>query len=299
MGIDANSSSRESSLLSEHTLSIFVRHPPKLYKVSKAQRSKTFPYIYPVKRLFLFGFLLLCTCINAPSQELSFTHYSSFKEGDIPIHNDFFRLLSPWNKIYLVAYDQKEMPRSKYYFLVDRLGKDGYNPWDVRATRLDSSANFVALHYSFEHPGVYKVSVLDSNRKVLDSDSLSISIFDLATTQEYYRNGQMLACLKSKDGVPLDTLQSLSLGWEPVKVKLLYTLDEPLKVRYCLVDVWRKQKKDTEAQYLETARFRLRAGWEYMELPYEIAEAGEYTFRLFSEEQVFLGSLQLQVSKME
>ena len=199
----------------------------------------------------------------------------------------------------MLVMDDDSIPPGKYYLFIDRVTESGFSTWDSRAVRQDSLRDYLALRYSFEQPGVYRVQYRDSSRKVLATDSLTVSVHDLATARDYFQKGKLTACLNAKDGLPLDTLSSLKLGWEPIEISLIYRLDKPLRVRYFYLDVWRKSKKDSEAQFMETATFRLRPGWEYTEMKYEISKAGTYTFRLHNSEEVFLGSLPLQVEKID
>lgn len=185
----------------------------------------------------------------------------------------------------------------KLYFFIDKeVEGGGYLEYDTKTMEADSGQSWAALSYRFERSGRYRVMLLDGEKQELCRGALKVNVLRDVGGPSYYRDAVLAFCNRVKDGEADTELDRVSLGSGKRRdLRVLVRHYRPLRCERLVVDVWMLGPDGVEMRYVETMDFQIEPHWMFTQFEYAFREPGRYSFRVYSEDEVWIASREIMV----
>jgi len=240
--------------------------------------------------------LLVWVCLGwmaLPAQQLVFC-LDHTKDGTPLAGGGEFELDQFGQELDLLFRDQQKINTPKLYFFIDRMIDSVYVEHDTRSTMTRQDRAWHSIQYRFDRTGRYRVLVLDADKAELCRAEVDVNVLRDVGGPSYYRDLELHFCHQIQDGEPDTKLKAVSLEQQkrsPVKVLVKHF--RPLRTESIVIDIWKKG--DEEDEYQETLEYRVEPHWAFTQFVYPFKTAGTYFIRVYSEDDVWMGSGALQV----
>lgn len=247
----------------------------------------------PSCRLLLLGILLFLPWITK-GQSLTFC-LDHTPEGKGIGMADTFHLAQAGEAIELLFRSASPLISPKLYFFIDYWDGSRYVEFDTKTHIPEHGSKWAALQYRFTQSGAYRVLVLNADKEELCRGHVMINVAEDENSPAYFEGVNVLVCSAAPKGQPLDTLESYQVrpGQSPV-LSVLIRHKRPLAMSRMLADVW-VGTGEGSGLYVETIEFEVEPAWTYTQFKYEFSSYGVYTFRIYNEQEVYMGSAQVSV----
>lgn len=200
--------------------------------------------------------------------------------------------------IFILYKQDAPIQSDKVYFFLDFKTNEGWEEYDIGRKEIGEGKHFGEYLYRFREPGNYRVTALSANMDTLGSAELELLLPDFELGAEYYREAKIVACEDFANGEPLRpgtefTYQTTES--EPVPAfRLFLNLEKQLLTDIVVLDTW---KWDGEGfnDYQGEAKYRVNSNWDYTQFPVTVNGPGRYQLFLFTNYNVFIGKIQVEV----
>lgn len=241
-------------------------------------------------------FCLLCWLPGALlGQRLSFC-LSHSPDGKPVGVSDTFNLQQSGDAVEFVFQASEPLISPKLYFFIDHWEGERYVEFDTKTHIPEHGSRWAALQYRFTRSGSYRVLVLNADKEELCRNEVQVTVAEDEDSPEYFSEAQVLVCSGAPKGLPLDTLESypVSPGQVP-RLTVLLKHTRPLAMNRLLADVWLGSGDEGPGLFLETIEFHVRPEWTHTQFKYEFGSYGVYTFRLYNEQEVYIGAARVSM----
>lgn len=241
--------------------------------------------------IFLLGLLP----VAAMGQGLSFC-LSHTPEGKPIGIADTFDIRQSGDAVELVFQSQEPLISPKLYFFIDHWEGERYVEFDTKTHIPEHGSRWAALQYRFTRSGSYRVLVLNADKEELCRNEVHVRVAEDEDSPAYFAEAKVLVCSAAPKGRPLDTLEvyRVSAGQTP-RLTVLLKHDRPLAMNRLLADVWLGSGDEGTGLFLETIEFHVRPEWTHTQFKYEFGSYGVYTFRLYNEQEVYIGTARVSM----
>jgi hypothetical protein len=208
---------------------------------------------------------------------------------------DTFRLQESGQAIEFVFQSKTPLISPKLYFFIDHWEGNRYVEFDTKTHIPDHGSKWAALQYRFTRSGAFRVLVLNADKEELCRQEVVVNVAEDEDSPEYFSDAQVLVCSAAPKGNPLDTLSVYRvLTGQIPKLTVLFRQTRPFAMNRLLADVWLGSEEGA-GLFLETIEFHVRPEWTHTQFKYEFSSYGVYTFRLYNEQEVFIGTARVSI----
>jgi hypothetical protein len=240
--------------------------------------------------------MLCCMLLGGATQAQDLTFCLDHTPSGLPLGSGkHFELERFGQNVELLFRNPQAIVTEKLYFFIDYQQEGKYTEFDTKTSSVDHNKHWAVLSYRFTQTGRYRVLVLDAEKKEICRGEVEIIVKEEENSPAYFNGTKLIFCHAATKGEP-DTVMT-NLGLAPgnaEKLSILVRHIRPFKTRHIYVDVW-VGSGNGAGQYLETIEFALDPTWTYSQFPYEFRASGVYTFRVYSEDEIWMTSGSLEV----
>jgi hypothetical protein len=228
-------------------------------------------------------------------QRLSFCAAHSPEGKPIGASNNF-DLKQSGDPVEFVFQAAEPMISPKLYFFIDRWEDERYVEYDTKTHIPEHGSRWAALQYRFTRSGTYRVLVLNADKQELCRNEVQVRVAEDEDSPEYFEGATILVCSAAPKGIPIDTLDTylIRTGQVP-RLSILLKHNRPLAMNRLLADVWLGSGDEGPGLFLETIELHVRPEWTYTQFKYEFGSYGVYTFRLYNEQEVYIGTARVSM----
>ena len=217
------------------------------------------------------------------------------KDGGALAPDSVFELDQFGQEIDFLFKNYTPIEASVLYFFIDKETSAGFVEHDTKSLVPDSGKTWASLSYRFERSGRYRVLVLDGEKEEICRGGLKVNVLRDVGGPGYYQDADVVFCHRVLGGEPDMDLDHLSLGVQKKRdIAVLLKHFRPLRFGRLVVDVW-KTGMDEELAYVETMEFDIQPHWLYTQFEYTFRDPGDYQFRAYTEDQVWIATGRIEV----
>lgn len=181
---------------------------------------------------------------------------------------------------------------SRLYFFIDRKVDSSFVEFDTKMLVVGGEANWASLRYRFDRSGVFRISILNEERKPLCRSEVRINVFRDFGGPDYYQDAELIPCHWVREGEPDQRLSRVNRG-RTKSITLLLKHFNPIRTAKVVLDVWREGSEEPE--FVESVEFMVENHWTFAQFPYEFKRSGHYTFKAYTEDDVWMCSGAIEV----
>lgn len=243
---------------------------------------------------YILGLVLMSASGQAMAQELIFS--LDHTENGLPLGSGRHFELERFGQDVELLFRAKEPIRTeKLYFFIDYQQEGKFQEFDTKTLAVDHNKTWAVLPYRFQQTGRYRVVVLDAEKREICRSEVEIIVKEEENSPAYFTGARVIFCNVAQKGQPDTSYQSIKVRpGEARNLAVFLKHIRPFKTHRIYVDVWVGAGAGA-GQYLETFEFNLDPNWTYSQFSYEFRAAGVYTFRVYSEEEVWMATGVLEV----
>lgn len=255
------------------------------------------PYLRPQdRRRRMMRLILVLVCLGGmalPAQQLVFC-LDHTRDGVPLAGGGEFELDQFGQELDLLFRNPRRIDTPKLYFFIDRMIDSVYVEHDTRSMMTREDQPWLSVNYRFDRTGRYRVLVLDADKAELCRAVVDVNVLRDVGGPSYYRDLEVLFCHQTQEGEPDTRLETISLDQQknnPVKVLVKHF--RPLRSKTIVIDIWKKGEEADE--YQETLEFVVEEHWNFTQFTYPFKTLGTYFVRVYSEDDVWMGSGTLEI----
>lgn len=242
----------------------------------------------------ILAFVGFCA-LNLQAQDITFC--LDHTANGLPLGSGkHFELERFGQNVEILLRNREPVDNEKLYFFIDFWQDGKFVEFDTKTTAVDHGIDWEVISYRFQQTGRYRVMAMDAKKKEICRGELEIIVKEEENSPEYFEGARLVFCHSATKGIPDTLLKMIKIpAGESQNLSVFLRHIRPFKTQHIYVDVWVGSGVGAGA-YLETIEFTLDPNWTYSQFPYEFRSAGVYTFRVFSEDEIWVTSAVLEVT---